>query len=78
MKTIAFSDWPGVWTTFQIENEVKEVVRVKLITTTILSNKTLTNDKMIRLVKHEKFGHYLEVTCHDGSMLGILELQPIR
>ena len=33
-------------------------------------------DKAVRFIKHEKFGYYLEISCHDGSSLGILELQP--
>ena len=79
---IAFSDWPGVWTTFQIVNPSLstegEIVRVKLITTIVLNETKEKSkvDKTIRLVKHEKLGYYLELNCYDGSSLGIVELQP--
>lgn len=83
-KVRGFSEWPGVWTSFNIEDPsctTIESIRVKLITTRLLENKLCTmpssnSDRVVLFLKHSVYGHCLKVQCHDGSTLAILELQP--
>lgn len=80
-----FAGWPGIWTTLRV-GDAKDgsVERVKIITTTVLGEKvceeaaTTTTAVELRKVvgKDGVKKDLLRVVCADGSVLGILELQP--
>ena len=71
-----YAGWPGTWTYFKMSGS-EELVRVKIITTTLLDANE-RRDSFSRDIIPGKVGNadILRVTCADGSSLGILELQP--
>ncbi len=86
-KVRGFSDWPGVWTKFQVKSSSSDSesfsdnVRMKLITTTVIDDASgaranSSRSSAVHLVTHSKYGFVLEAVCGDGSKLGIVELQP--
>lgn len=85
-KLRGFAIWPGVWSYFNI-GEVEGPQRIK-ITNTVVIEETPNSRDIDTLVsvgkyyptegdeKKKKAKDILEVVCGDGSVLGILELQP--
>lgn len=85
-KCRGYAIWPGIWSNFQIgDNE--EAQRVKIITTRVLGapgSSCLTDE--VQVVKYQEIDgkgnkvgkqkDVLSVVCGDGSLLGVLELQP--
>lgn len=79
-KCRGFSIWPGTWSTFRIDEE--EVQKIKIITTIVLSppNSVLPVDRtkdVIQVKCKEVGGDVLQVVCGDGSVLGLVEVQPL-
>ncbi len=59
------------------KHQKEDLVRVRLITTVILSPSSLSStDELTYHVPPGQKSGYFSVTCRDGSVLGILELQP--
>jgi len=82
----AFASWPGTWSTLSIAGAEGE--RVKIVTTTVLSTAAGASapTKEVALVKLPRPAasclttpaptEALRVVCGDGSVLGVIELQP--
>lgn len=87
-KVRGYADWPGVWSTFTVgdEGNTVEPLRIKITTTVVLSpNADHATDDIIgdplfdnavTLVKHGDKMDVLRVRCGDGSVLGLVEVQP--
>ena len=81
-KCRGFAGWPGIWATFRVEGVSEE--RVKIITTAVLpaeGKPSETCSGKCELMKQAILEDgskrdLLKVVCADGSVLGILELQP--
>lgn len=76
-KARAFSEWPGIWSSFLL-GKTAEPQRIKIITTKVISSQKLEKfelDTNIKILKEGK-DDILHVTCFDGSILGILDVQP--
>lgn len=86
-KVRAFAGWPGTWADFVVVNsddpdgtagkkQAKgEEIRLKVVRTTVLRDEGGMCFSVHNVSFDEKQG-YLRVTCGDGSMLGIIEVQP--
>lgn len=85
-KLRGYSEWPGIWSTFQFGNETAEAKRIKIITTIVISDAPTLADatatspsthlsRQVQPIKHNGVD-CLRVVCGDGSVLGIVELQP--
>lgn len=85
-KCRGFAGWPGIWSNFQVGDE-DESQRIKIITTTVLSGPgsasptdevTVTKFQATDVAGNKigKAKDILSAVCGDGSILGILELQP--
>lgn len=87
-KVRAFAGWPGTWADFVIvhpdehdgnttgKKQAKgEEIRLKVVRTTVLREEGGMCFSVHNVSFDEKQG-YLRVTCGDGSMLGINEVQP--
>jgi len=67
-----YSEWPGIAASFIVGAEATEFSRIKIITTHVLpvpidsSDGHLHDIKVVKLNKMDM----LQVTCHDGSVLG--------
>ncbi len=73
-KVRAFAGWPGTWADFAVGEELAEL-RLKVIRTSVLREQ----GGMCLGVHDVKFHDELEclrVTCDDGSVVGIHEVQP--
>lgn len=75
----AFSDWPGVWSMFSIGSQ--EPQKIKIIRTKVIDPSPdavpaadRTKDVVMAKVGGEDV---FRVVCGDGSVLGVLELQPL-
>jgi methionyl-tRNA formyltransferase len=91
-KARAFSEWPGIFGYFKIGSKQSmgdtnglssETVRIKILATKVIGNGlSIEHDNSnIYPTSELKAGKFegkdvLEVTCKNGSVLGILELQP--
>lgn len=69
-----YSEWPGIAASFIIGADATELSRIKIITTHVLPQMPSLVSKEgdlrdIKVVKHNKVD-MLQVTCHDGSLLG--------
>lgn len=72
----AFAGWPGSWADFVLINDAgREEIRLKIGRTTVLRP-----DGVMCLGIHEvsfdEEKNCLAITCGDGSMIGLLEVQP--
>eukprot|EP01038_Epipyxis_sp_PR26KG_P005638 gene5638-7784_t len=82
-KCRGYSDWPGIYTYFKM-NQSLQPSRIKIITTIILDNNTEneieTYNQKVKYIKNYVYKgrklDVLQVTCSDGSLLGIIEIQP--
>ena len=85
-KCRGYAIWPGIWSNFQIGNN-EEVQRIKIITTRVLGAAgSSTPSEEVLVMKYQdmdgkgntigKKRDVLSIVCGDGSILGILELQP--
>lgn len=79
-KCRGFSIWPGTWSTFKIDDE--EIQKIKIITTIVLNPPgTVPPEDRTRHVTQIKCkeinGDVLQVICSDGSVLGLFEVQPL-
>lgn len=77
-KARGLAGWPGLWSTFTItpEGEPESAPqRIKIISTTVLGTALSPPTREVTVVKEGK-NDILRVVCGDGSVLGILELQP--
>lgn len=83
-KVRAFSEWPGVWLdlymTSKSLNKDKEKHSIKIITTKVINDSNTEDEKhdedhVVRFIKKGK-DQYLRIKCRDGTVLGIVELQP--
>ena len=77
-KARGLAAWPGIWSTFTItvDGEAEsEPQRIKIITTVVLQEEKLDTTNDVTVVKDGKRS-ILQVVCGDGSVLGILEVQP--
>lgn len=74
-KCRAFSDWPGIYAHFSVGGDTQ---RLKIISTVVMEkdNAAVSNDSFS--VNKGKMGKVdvLQITCGDGSILGITEVQP--
>jgi methionyl-tRNA formyltransferase len=80
--------WPGTWSTFTVsgntESKEEPPQRIKLITTVVISSlpstEAPTNTVVLTKLKMNSSSSealdVLRVVCGDGSVLGIVELQP--
>jgi len=73
-KVRGFSIWPGAFMYFQVGVCSSELIRVKLIKTKVLDNKTKNLTQEILLGRNKDDG--LRVVCGDGSILEIILIQP--
>ncbi len=85
-KCRGYAIWPGIWSNFQV-GDSEEAQRIKLITTRVLgeAGSSAPTDE-VQVVKYQntdsngnkvgKQKDILSVVCGDGSVLGVLELQP--
>lgn len=66
-----YSEWPGIAASFIIGAEATELSRIKIITTHVLPMPSACEGGLrdIKVVKLNKVD-MLQVTCHDGSLLG--------
>lgn len=67
-----FSMWPGTFVYLQIGNE--EPTKVKIVRTRVTGERTEPTDV---IVKGEQKNDGLRLICHDGTVLEIMELQPV-
>lgn len=77
-KARGLAGWPGVWSTFAISLEGESdsaPQRIKIISTLVLEATLSPLTREVTVVKEGK-NDILRVVCGDGSVLGILELQP--
>lgn len=75
-KCRAFAEWPGLTGLFLVGANATEPQRIKIITTTVLTEGDGTpTDVSITVAKFGK-NDILQITCADSSKLGVLELQP--
>jgi methionyl-tRNA formyltransferase len=82
-KCRGFAEWPGTIGTFQIgaEDGTNPAVGIKLVTTVVLDGQPGAAEctREVSVVKHKVNGKdvpVLRVVCHDGSVLGIVEVLP--
>jgi methionyl-tRNA formyltransferase len=73
-KCRAFSEWPGTYAHFDILGSIQ---RVKIISTCVLekSSQSINADFFVAKGKLDKT-EILQIRCGDGSVLGILSIQP--
>ncbi|CAM9574356.1 unnamed protein product, partial [Hapterophycus canaliculatus] len=82
-KVRAFAGWPGTWAMFSWGKEAteSEARKVKLVTTAV-TDAALDDDEERAPSPSEQQvvlrGDALELTCADGSVLRVLELQPLN
>lgn len=71
----AYAGWPGTWTYFQVGDNT-ELIRIKVLTTVVLSSSP--SDSVTRNIDFIKQGgiDMLRVVLGDGSVLGVIVLQP--
>ena len=77
-KARGLAGWPGLWSTFTltVDGEIEsEPQRIKIITTTVLKDVESSTTTNVSVVKDGK-RDLLQVVCGDGSVLGIVEVQP--
>jgi len=77
-KCRGFAEWPGIWSMFSIEDQQPQ--KIKIITTRVIESKPETipienREKDVKIVKIDGINMF-RVICGDGSVLGIVELQP--
>lgn len=77
-KVRAFAGWPGTWSSFIVGDNNEEELRLKIITTEVIQSKPDHSKVGLRDISIIKSGKkdILGVTCGDGSVLGITEVQP--
>ena len=91
-KCRAFSIWPGIWTYFSVNNTNSEQsktiqrLKMKIITTCLIKEDSSADQSgenknerpernVLQLVKYN--GQFVyRLRCSDGSILGLIELQP--
>ena len=77
-KARGLAGWPGLWSTFSItgaDEAESEPQRIKIITTILLPTTDSIATTDVTVVKEGK-RDVLRVVCGDGSVIGIVELQP--
>lgn len=77
-KVRAYAGWPGTWSLFRFGNDLQSQ-RIKIITTSVFkAEPSSVSDQFIKSIEIAKVqkNDVLRVTCGDGSMIDILEVQP--
>lgn len=78
-KCRAQNEWPGIHSLFFV-GESTEPVRIKIITTAVIQSSTdelgLEGREWLTVIRYQN-KEVLQVKCGDGSMLALLELQPV-
>jgi len=67
-----FAGWPGIQSSFKV-GAAEGLVNIKLITTKIIEKSPGSRENTSSI---ELKNDMLEIVCGDGSVLGVLELQP--
>jgi len=82
-KVRGFSMWPGTFMYFRIgDDDDSELVKVKIVTTRVLTDDDDNDTKAITTITDEiqlgsEKNDGLRVICGDGSILELLEVQPV-
>lgn len=77
-KVRGFSMWPGTYMYFKIGDDEEEPVKVKIAKTRVVGDTGTVSGGLTKLVELPPGkGKGLMVVCYDGSVLELLQVQPI-